>query len=48
MQRIMRAHYIHHKIHSKEGAEAFGFLYAPQKYDRPVKDKKVETKEKAV
>jgi beta-carotene 3-hydroxylase len=37
MQRIMRAHYIHHKVHTKEGAEAFGFLYAPKKYDRPVK-----------
>ncbi len=39
MQRIMRAHYIHHKIHTKQGAEAFGFLYAPKKYDRSVKDK---------
>ncbi|GAB4025918.1 sterol desaturase family protein [Spirosoma koreense] len=37
MQRIMRAHYIHHKVHTKEGAEAFGFLYAPKKYDRPVR-----------
>ncbi|WP_026996780.1 sterol desaturase family protein [Flectobacillus major] len=33
MKRIMRAHYIHHKIHHKKGAEAFGFLYAPKKYD---------------
>jgi len=33
MKRIMNAHYIHHKVHSKEGAEAFGFLYAPEKYE---------------
>jgi beta-carotene 3-hydroxylase len=33
MKRIMNAHYIHHKTHTKEGAEAFGFLYAPKKYD---------------
>lgn len=37
MQRIIRAHYIHHKVHGREGAEAFGFLYAPKKYDRAVK-----------
>ena len=37
MQRIIRAHYIHHKVHTKEGAEAFGFLYAPKKYDRTVR-----------
>lgn len=33
MKRIMRAHYVHHETHTKEGAEAFGFLYAPKKYD---------------
>ena len=43
MQRIMRAHYIHHKVHSKEGAEAFGFLYAPKKYDRPVRSESKAT-----
>jgi beta-carotene 3-hydroxylase len=37
MKRIMNAHFIHHKTHTKEGAEAFGFLYAPKKY--AVKDK---------
>lgn len=47
MQRIMRAHYIHHKVHTREGAEAFGFLYAPKKYDRPVKSPKTETKSKS-
>jgi beta-carotene 3-hydroxylase len=34
--RIMRAHYIHHKVHTREGAEAFGFLYAPRKFDKKV------------
>jgi len=33
LQRIIRAHYVHHQVHTKEGAEAFGFLYAPKKYD---------------
>ncbi len=33
LKRMMRAHYVHHEVHSKEGAEAFGFLYAPKKYD---------------
>jgi beta-carotene 3-hydroxylase len=32
MKRIMKAHYIHHRVHEREGAEAFGFLYAPRKY----------------
>lgn len=33
MRRIMNAHYIHHKVHTKEGASAFGFLYAPKKFE---------------
>jgi len=33
MKRIMNAHYVHHEVHTKEGAEAFGFLYAPKKYE---------------
>jgi len=33
MKRIMNAHYVHHKKHTKEGGEAFGFLYAKKKYD---------------
>lgn len=33
MKRIMNAHYHHHKFHKKDGAEAFGFLYAPKKYE---------------
>ena len=32
MKRIMNAHYVHHKTHTKENGEAFGFLYAPKKY----------------
>jgi len=32
LKRMIRAHYIHHEIHTKEGAEAFGFLYAPKKF----------------
>ncbi len=36
MKRIMNAHYIHHRVHTREGAKAFGFLYAPKKYE-PVK-----------
>ena len=34
LKRLIKAHYIHHKVHSKEGAEAFGFLYAPKKYEK--------------
>lgn len=34
LKRIMRAHYVHHEKHSKEGGEAFGFLYAPKKYEK--------------
>lgn len=34
MKRIMNAHYVHHETHTKEGAEAFGFLYAPKKYEK--------------
>lgn len=29
---IIRAHYLHHEVHTKQGARAFGFLYAPKKY----------------
>lgn len=32
MKRIINAHYIHHEKHTKEGCEAFGFLYAAPKY----------------
>jgi beta-carotene 3-hydroxylase len=36
LQRMINAHYIHHSKHAKDGCEAFGFLYAPKKY-QPVK-----------
>lgn len=34
LKRIIRAHYIHHEKHTKNGAEAFGFLYAPKKFEK--------------
>ncbi|WP_035727116.1 sterol desaturase family protein [Eisenibacter elegans] len=33
LQRMIRAHHVHHRCKEKEGAEAFGFLYAPKKYE---------------
>jgi beta-carotene 3-hydroxylase len=33
LQRMIHAHYVHHSKHSKDGCEAFGFLYAPKKYE---------------
>jgi beta-carotene 3-hydroxylase len=33
LQRMIHAHYIHHARHTKDGCEAFGFLYAPKKYE---------------
>jgi len=33
LRRLIRAHKIHHKYTAKEGAEAFGFLYARKKYE---------------
>lgn len=44
LKRIIKAHYIHHESHKKDGAEAFGFLYAPKKYD----SKKQQNKEALV
>jgi beta-carotene 3-hydroxylase len=40
LQRIINAHYVHHETHTKHGAEAFGFLYAPKKYDVDKKNAK--------
>lgn len=34
LQRMINAHYAHHEKHTKDGCEAFGFLYAPKKYDK--------------
>lgn len=33
LQRMIHAHYVHHSRHTKEECEAFGFLYAPKKYE---------------
>jgi beta-carotene 3-hydroxylase len=30
---MINAHYVHHSKHTKNDCEAFGFLYAPKKYD---------------
>ena len=46
LQRMINAHYIHHSKHSKKGCEAFGFLFAPRKYDPKkftLKQKRQET-----
>ena len=32
LQRMINAHYIHHSRRTKEGCEAFGFLFASKKY----------------
>lgn len=32
LYRMIHAHYIHHAKHTKENCEAFGFLYAPKKF----------------
>jgi beta-carotene 3-hydroxylase len=33
LKRMIHAHYVHHSKHTKDGCEAFGFLYAPKKYE---------------
>ncbi|MBV6645489.1 MAG: sterol desaturase family protein [Cyclobacteriaceae bacterium] len=33
LKRIINAHYVHHEKHTREGCAAFGFLYAPKKYE---------------
>lgn len=33
LRRLIRAHKIHHSHTGKDGAEAFGFLFAPKKYE---------------
>ena len=29
LRRIIKAHLVHHRTHGREGAQSFGFLYAP-------------------
>lgn len=46
LRRMINAHYIHHNKHTKEGCEAFGFLYVPKKYginDFTLKDNRQDT-----
>lgn len=45
LQRMINAHYIHHGKHTKEGCEAFGFLYAPKKYEPKAFDFKKDRQE---
>ncbi len=33
LQRMINAHYVHHSRHTRENCEAFGFLWAPKKYE---------------
>ena len=42
LRRMIRAHKVHHKHLDKDGAEAFGFLYAPKKYEPVSTNEKVE------
>ena len=34
LNRMIKAHYIHHMKRTKEDCEAFGFLYAPKKFEK--------------
>ncbi|WP_246202689.1 sterol desaturase family protein [Fulvivirga lutimaris] len=34
LNRMINAHYIHHVKRSKEDGQAFGFLYAPKKFEK--------------
>jgi beta-carotene 3-hydroxylase len=36
LKRIVKAHHIHHKTNNKQGAEAFGFIYAAKKYSSKI------------
>ena len=35
LRRIIKAHLVHHRTHQRDGAESFGFLYAPSKFTQP-------------
>lgn len=32
LRRIIKAHLVHHRNHQRDGAESFGFLYAPTEF----------------
>jgi beta-carotene 3-hydroxylase len=36
LQRMINAHYMHHTKRTKEGCEAFGFLFARKRYERKI------------
>lgn len=35
---MRQTHHLHHAVHTKEGAEAFGFLFVPKKYLKKYKN----------
>jgi len=35
IKRLVKAHHMHHRVKSKDGAIALGFMYAPPKFDKP-------------
>ena len=45
LKRIINAHYVHHTSHNRDDAEAFGFLYAPKKYDPELKKERQQKQE---
>ncbi len=44
LQRMINAHYVHHSRHTKEGCEAFGFLFAFKKYEITTFDQQEPTR----
>lgn len=46
LQRMINAHVAHHRSHSREGCEAFGFLFAHRKYEPAGGDPKVDSSTK--
>ena len=46
LNRMINAHYVHHRIHSKDHCESFGFLVVPKKYEQKsirLKERRVDT-----
>jgi beta-carotene 3-hydroxylase len=35
LRRIIKAHLVHHRTHGRDGAQSFGFLYAPPHLSEP-------------
>ncbi len=36
LRRIIKAHLVHHRTHGRDGAQSFGFLYAPVEFTERV------------